>query len=581
MIIIGFDHRNNSKVFAQTAAKVFQSYGHKVRIFPSIVPTPFVPSAIQYFKGLETDVNVKVGMGVMITASHNPKGDNGYKVYGENGAQIQDETAKKISEFIANEKINFLRLKLNKINDELLLVNDEDLMDKVKNWYIKQLREWLEIFPKPTEESIDKFRFVYTGLHGVGAIYLDEIFKSVYPDLDIKKMYVHVEDQRFPDSEFSTVEFPNPEEGKSTLRMAIERAEAVGIETIFANDPDADRFCVAQKSKSKSNEGDWKIFNGNEIAVLLADFIGSKFRENEKIAILGSCVSSRFLKLFCDKRNWKYEATLTGFKNLGNRGIELKEKEGFKVILAYEEAIGFQVGDWNFDKDGLTTLMTFYSVLLNISDDNGGDGGGGDNGSDDNSGGDSSGDNISSSHSTDNITGNSTDNITGNNTDNIIDNSTDTSNNSISISLNEKLNQIYKREECWPIQCNGYYFCKPASRIKTLLNKAIESLFDNKNNLWSSINKRARDIEMISPNSSTSCSGAITLEFGMEGLGRAWLMLRSSGTEPKLKFYSELLVLGKEQICGIEGVEEKLKGAVEEIINELLEPEKNGLIKKK
>ena len=546
-MIIGFDHRRNSKLFAQTAAKVFQSYGHKVRLFPSIVPTPFVRCAIQCFKN-ETET---VGLGVMITASHNPKGDNGYKVYGENGAQIQDETAKKISEFIATEKINFFNLqpspspndKYDKYDKD---DDDEDLMVKVKNWYIKKLREWLELFPKPT---IHKFRFVYTGLHGVGAIYLDEIFKSIYPDLE--NAYVHVEDQRFPDSEFSTVEFPNPEEGLSTLKLAIARAEALGIDTIFANDPDADRFCVAQKSKG----GTWKIFNGNEIAVLLADFIGGfGGRENEKIAILGSCVSSRFLGHFCAQRKWKYEATLTGFKNLGNRGLELKEKEGFKVILAYEEAIGFQVGDWNFDKDGLSTLMTFFLILNN----------GGCEGIND---------------VTDNPYNNPY-NITDNNPYNNTDNPYNNTDNSNSISLNEKLNQIYKREECWPLQYNGYYFCKPASRIKPLLNKA-SALIVNKEMVWS-INNRAKDIEIIIDTNNSNSSSVITLEFGMEGLGRAWLMLRSSGTEPKLKFYTELLVMGREQLSDdMHGVEENLKEAVEDIINELLEPEKNNLIKKK
>jgi phosphomannomutase len=455
-------------------------------MFPRVVPTPFVPSAIQWSEG-------SFGLGVMITASHNPKDDNGYKVYAGNGAQIQDHVAKQIAGFIKTER-SFYHERFFSMGSEVV-AGDEELMKRVTSWYIEHLREWIDL--GKVKDISDGERIVYTALHGVGADYVDEIFSRLFP-MNFLPFLVHVEEQRRADPSFPTVQFPNPEEGGATLQLAMHRADELKIKTVFANDPDADRFCVAERS----DLGIWRIFNGNEIAVLLADFIARNRSDNgEKCAMLASCVSSRFLGHFCAVRGWHFESTPTGFKNLGNRGIQLRD-QGYHVLLSYEEAIGFQIGDWNFDKDGLSTLVAF-SLLLN-----------------------------------DKEAGDSTD-------------------------LSSRLESIYEKERCWPVQCNGYYFCRPAAKIKALLSQ-----ISTPTNLTTT----------TKVNSLRNENGTVTIEFDIPQFGAAWLMLRASGTEPKLKFYSELIIEGDSPVPGAGKV---LERAVEELIDLTLLPKENNLIKKK
>lgn len=518
--MLGYDHRHNSEYFAKASAKIYKSYGFKVKIFPRIVPTPFVPSAIQYFEG-------KVGLGVMITASHNPKQDNGYKVYSGNGAQIGDLDAKEIKRFIDRERGKYFEI----VSSENILGDEEDdeMLKEVKKWYTEQLKGFLSklIGTSDIEREIEHKPFVYTALHGVGADYLDDLFKSIFQD---DSSIHHVKFQRSPDPDFSTVSFPNPEEGGDTLKMAMEVADVEGINLIFANDPDADRFCVVERDAGSS--GGWRIFNGNEIAVLLADFMSKslyfggcdKDKSQEKVAVLGSCVSSRFLKYYCDRRGWLFESTKTGFKNLGNSGKILKS-QGYKVMMAFEEAIGFQVGDWNFDKDGLSALMLMYVLVCRSG---------------------------------------------------------------VNCKLSTLLEKIYEGEAKWPVQCNGYYFCKPASKIKTILNSIScddESLYKDRGVPMIKSVKSSEGVVQVEfeisrddVRSTGSTGDSISTESaGSTGsTASGWLMLRSSGTEPKLKYYSELM--------GTDGCTDNysnLRETVEMILNVLIDPIGNNLIKTK
>lgn len=482
-MVIGYDHRHNSESFARASAQIYRSYGHSVRLFSRIVPTPFVPSAIQY---------LRAGLGVMITASHNPRKDNGYKVYGGNGAQIGDEEAKEIAWFIVRERGEYRNMSVDSVDVDTML------LDEVRGWYTEKLKGFLSTLND--RDRVVHRPFVYTALHGVGGDYLDELFQSIFGD---ESSICHVEAQRRPDPNFPTVDFPNPEEGGSTLKMAMEVADAKGIDVIFANDPDADRFCVAQRRR----DGEWRVFNGNEIAVLLADFISKSVAPGEKCAMLGSCVSSRFLKLYCERRGWLFECTKTGFKNLGNAGLRLKG-EGYRVLIGFEEAIGFQVGDWNFDKDGLSALLVLYTLLCTTKRERERE-----------------------------------------------------SNNLCNLSnlnnLSEVLEGVYRGEGCWPVQCNGYYFCKPSSRIKPILSAIPDT----------SVLPMIRSLK--------STEGVVEVEFDAEQLGVGWLMLRSSGTEPKLKYYSE--VIGKEGSGVGVRVLEKVVG---EMLEVLIDPVGNKLIKK-
>lgn len=480
-VIIGHDHRHGSEEFSKIAAKIYKSYGHGVKLFPGLVPTPFVPAAIQCEGGMD--------LGVMVTASHNPKNDNGYKVYGGNGAQILDATAKEISEHIKKERDNYLMV--SKGCESIEVEEDFELLERVRDWYNSKIKS----FVMPIEPKI---KVVYTALHGVGADYVDQVFKSVYGGSD---KIVHVQEQRRPDPDFPTVEFPNPEEGRSTLKLATETAEREGIDVVFANDPDADRFCVAERRREgEGSQGEWRVFNGNEIAVLLADYLSKKVSRDDEsqCAMLSSCVSSRFLERFCSRRGWRHETTSTGFKNLGNRGLQLK-KEGVRVLLAYEEAIGFQVGDWNFDKDGISALIVFYALL---------------------------------------------------------------NENEVFGSLSARLERIYEREGCRPIQFNGYYYGNRAGKIKEILSNAKEP---NQSNV--------KSFER------SASSYQVKVEFELGSVGPAWLILRPSGTEPKLKYYSEVISEKGDNVVGA-GAGKALELEVEKLIEGMIEPCKNNLTKR-
>ena len=160
-VIIGHDHRHNSAQFALIAARAYAAVGHQVTILPGLVPTPFIPAALQCFPG-------RFQLGIMITASHNPAADNGYKVYGPNGAQIVDSVAKVMAACI--DKIDTIQL------SEKCDFEDANILKEITSWYKKELREWISLFPKP--KSIPKI--VYTAMHGVGGAIVTELFRELF-----------------------------------------------------------------------------------------------------------------------------------------------------------------------------------------------------------------------------------------------------------------------------------------------------------------------------------------------------------------------------------------------------------------
>ncbi len=212
-------------------------------------------------------------------------------------------------------------------------------------------------------------RFTYTAMHGVGYEFSVESFKC-FEHIP----FVPVKEQIFPDPEFPTVPFPNPEEGKSALNLAIKTADENNSTIILANDPDADRLAVAEKTET----GEWKIFNGNEIASLLGWWIWYKFREQHKAEIeadpsfaknaymLYSTVSSHILNAIAEKEGFSCEDTLTGFKWMGNRAHDLM-KQDKKILFCFEEAIGFLCSMQVLDKDGISAeaIIAELAVYLN------------------------------------------------------------------------------------------------------------------------------------------------------------------------------------------------------------------------
>ncbi|BFZ56401.1 hypothetical protein PYCC9005_003447 [Savitreella phatthalungensis] len=335
-VVVGHDHRHGSDSFASITERVFLHEGFTVYRFGRLVHTPLVPFSVR---------ELGAAAGVMITASHNPKQDNGYKVYYENGCAIIPPHDHGISSEIDR------------------CAREDPLEPLVAESTASAQLIFDKVYPE-YQTRVDKLigtvqgslSVVYTPMHGVGLPYAHDLASRLGVQL------LPVPEQAQPDPEFSTVKFPNPEEA-GALDMALALADKEGISVVVANDPDADRFCFAERGKSG-----WRLFTGNEIGCLLAKELLPK--DKSKAACLSSAVSSRALESMCKKEGIHWEETLTGFKWLGNRALDLKQ-QGFTVSFAYEEALGYMPGDstdgpFVYDKDGVLTLGVFLRLASRL-----------------------------------------------------------------------------------------------------------------------------------------------------------------------------------------------------------------------
>jgi len=287
---------------------------------------------------------------VMVTASHNPKQDNGYKVYWSNGAQIRPP----LDAHIASHILKNLELRIT--NEDVAAVAPiADTAERVTS-YVKASVAVLRVQPKSSQE----LPVTYTAMHGVGF----KVVKEMFSAFGLQPM-IPVLEQVEPDPEFPTVTLPNPEEGKGALTLAMATADRHGSRLIIANDPDADRLAVAERNPET---GVWHIFKGDEIGILLADWrlrSYSATTSRDKIAFLNTTVSSRMLKALADNEGVLYDSTPTGFKYLGNRALELRA-DGYDVLLAYEEAIGYMLNVNVPDKDGVSAAAVFVQMANDL-----------------------------------------------------------------------------------------------------------------------------------------------------------------------------------------------------------------------
>eukprot|EP00891_Asterochloris_glomerata_P002840 jgi/Astpho2/2840/Aster-x1101 len=282
--------------------------------------------------------------GIMVTASHNPKEYNGYKVYFSNGVQIIPPHDAGIAAAIqAEQSLWDLSTPGDPVTDPLQEVSGKH---SSAQWYYQHNAQPLSFRKK--EDNAAAEPVVYTPLHGVGLPWVQQAFKAFgLPEP------IAVPSQAHPDPEFPTVELPNPEEGKGVWTAAYQQAEATCTTLVLANDPDADRFSA---SEWDAQAGKWRSFTGNETGVLLAHWLFTCWqRQHEgadpgRVAMLASTVSSRMLAVVAKEEGFHYEETLTGFKWLGNRALELQQ-QGYHVLFAFEEAIGFMLGTAVRDKD--------------------------------------------------------------------------------------------------------------------------------------------------------------------------------------------------------------------------------------
>ncbi|KAK6181557.1 hypothetical protein SNE40_009387 [Patella caerulea] len=499
-VVIGYDARHNSKRWSELTSTVLVSQGIPVYVFSQVCPTPYVPFGVTHYGA---------ACGIMVTASHNPKEDNGYKVYWANGAQIIPPVDKGISKGIREN----LKPWDNSWNTDLLSSNlCKDPYAEIYQKYNDRIRG-LTI---SKDINKDAPLFTYTAMHGVGYHYIKEAFRvSGFKEL------IAVKEQVEPDPEFPTVKYPNPEEGKGALLLSMQTADQNNSKVILANDPDADRLAIAEKLPN----GEWKIFTGNEIGALLGCWCWETFKQKHPevpasdVYMLASTVSSKILQSIGSVEGFNFVETLTGFKWMGNKSVDLM-KEGKTVLFAFEEAIGFMVGTNVLDKDGISAAVTAAELVFQLHR----------SGS----------------------------------------------------SLNQQLERIYEKYG-HHLSNNSYFICHD--------KKVIESMFDHLRNFNGQGKyptscgpykiRHVRDLTGAGFDSSkpgnipdlpTSSSQMITFTFENGCVST----LRTSGTEPKIKYYTEHC---PDQSTGMDKNEalRELNDIVNNIITHFFQPEKRGL----
>lgn len=325
-VALAYDSRNNSAFFAKTAAGIFASCGFKVYLYETLVPVP-VLSFTTAFLGCTA--------GVMITASHNPKEYNGYKVYDSKGCQFCTEDAKNAIEFI-NKIDDFSTIPFADVEDN---ENITMIGENVLGEFLKQVKKQ-SVYEEPSDLKI-----VYTPLHGTGNIPVRRMLEGM--DVTV------VKEQELPDGNFSTVRSPNPEE-KDALNIAIETAKKIGADLVLGTDPDCDRVGIAVKDGA-----DYKLFTGNQTGALLVKFILTMHKDelNPKSTLVKTIVTSELGANIGRKFGLNVEETLTGFKYIGDK-INKYEASGEKeFVIGYEESYGYLVGTHARDKDAVVSSM--------------------------------------------------------------------------------------------------------------------------------------------------------------------------------------------------------------------------------
>ena len=324
-VVIGYDARKNSDVFAKDSAQIFAGFGIRAFLFPELAATPLVAYAVR---------NLGASAGVMVTASHNPPGDNGYKVYDFSGSQIispmDAEIAKHIDEFAKSGSV-------------AALTRSESFVEvptSVRTGYSQSVSGLLN---KHSERK--SIKIVYSAMHGVGASFIQEIFK-----LSGLAEPAQVLSQQQPDGKFPTVSFPNPEE-PGAMDESLATAEDQQADLVLVNDPDADRLAVAFKKA----DGGYQQLTGDQLGLILGEEMASRAsREGRTGSLACSIVSSSALSKVAEHYGFGFEQTLTGFKWVSRVP---------NLIFGYEEALGYCV-DWGQvrDKDGLSAALIVADI---------------------------------------------------------------------------------------------------------------------------------------------------------------------------------------------------------------------------
>lgn len=343
-VVIAHDPRRFSREFALTAALVFASRGIKAYLFEDLRPTPELSFAVRH---------LNCAAGLNITASHNPKDYNGYKVYWQEGSQIKDDIANRILKEI-EKTADFAEIALlserEKYTKEWAIENGllTIIGKEVDDAYIAAVRS-LSL----NDEELDKsLRIVYTPLNGAGNIPV----RRVLHERGFEQVFV-VAEQEQPDGTFPTIEYPNPEDLRA-FEYALALAKKVGGELLIATDPDCDRIALMAYHR-----GEYVVINGNQAGYILVHYILSQLSAKNAIAkdalIVKSIVTSELGAKIAQKYGVETKSVLTGFKNICGVQNELDKTGSRKMIMGWEESIGYAVGTFVRDKDGVSASMLF------------------------------------------------------------------------------------------------------------------------------------------------------------------------------------------------------------------------------
>uniref|UniRef100_A0AAQ5ZC92 Phosphoglucomutase 2-like 1 n=1 Tax=Amphiprion ocellaris TaxID=80972 RepID=A0AAQ5ZC92_AMPOC len=453
--------------------------------------------------------------GVMITASHNPKEDNGYKVYWSNGAQIASPHDKEILRSIEEE-----------LEPWSASCWDEDLVDhsslrtdpltQINSCYMDELASLC--FHRELNSSCP-LKFVHSSFHGVGHVFIQQAFQvfGFAPPIPVPE-------QKDPDPNFSSVRCPNPEEGESVLKLSLLLAEKENARIVLATDPDADRLAVAENSDGCG----WKVFTGNELAALLGWWMFFNWKEShpdpadtQNVHMLATTVSSKILQAFARIEGFHFEETLPGFKWIGNKIHELS-KTGQRVIFAFEESIGFLCGSMVPEKDGVSSAVVVAEMAAYLHNKN--------------------------------------------------------------LMLNQQLDNIYQTYG-YHVSKTSYVICNDPPTIQKIFSRIRNFDGDGSypktcggiqivhvRDVTTGYDSSRPDLRSVLPVSRSSQMITFTLQNGVVAT------LRTSGTEPKIKYYTEFCAApGKSEVCRLE---EELQKVTAALLDKFLEPEKNNLIRR-
>lgn len=362
---IAYDSRIMSKEFAETAALVLCANNVKVNLFESLRPTPMLSYTVRQLKSKA---------GIVITASHNPRQYNGYKVYGDDGGQVTDNAANeilacisdvddfsKIKKISYNEAVN--KGLLNIIGEEV----DKSYIDRVKNLTIRE---------ELVKDKAKDLKIIYTPIHGSGNMPIRRVLR----ELGYDNVFV-VKEQEQPDGNFPTAAYPNPEDPK-VFTLALDMAKEVKPDIIFGTDPDCDRIGVVVKD----NTGAYKVLTGNQTGVLLTHYILASLKETNKLpkngAVIKTIVTTEMARKIAEDFNVQLIDVLTGFKYIGEKIKEFEETNSSSYLFGFEESYGYLAGNFVRDKDAVIAAalitemtlyykskgMSLYDALINLYD---------------------------------------------------------------------------------------------------------------------------------------------------------------------------------------------------------------------